>query len=486
MMRWPMDVHRKSLLRRTPPPHTLLSERPRPPARLRRWSIAGGYREVLVLAAPLIVSTGSLALQEFVDRMFLSWYSPASIAAAMPAGILYFTVLSIFLGTASYVNTFVAQYHGAGRFERIGPSMWQGLYVALAGGLLMLALAPLSSRLFALIGHPPEVQRLEADYFRVLCYGSVFPIANAALGGFFSGRGRPWPVMWANLAATGVNIFLNALLIFGRWGLPELGIVGAAISTCAAGGVAFAVLAVLLMRPSFEQMFAVRSGWAPQGELLRRLLRFGLPSGVQFFIDIFGFTVFILLIGRIGTAELAATNIAFNINSLAFMPMIGLGTAISILVGRYIGEREVGLAERSVYSGATLCFAFMGLLSLAYVLVPGFFVRFFAPRGDPEGFAAISAIAVVLLRFVAVYSLFDTMNIVFASAIKGAGDTRFVMLMILVLSVGVLIVPTYVALVRLRVGIYSAWVFVSAYIILLGCGFLVRFLRGKWKTMSVI
>ena len=181
-----------------------------------------------------------------------------------------------------------------------------------------------------------------------------------------------------------------------------------------------------------------------------------------------------------------STNIAFNINALAFMPMIGLGTAISILVGQYIGERNLGLAERSVYSGAILCFAYMGLLSLAYVLAPGFFVQFFAPRGDPQGFASIRAIAVVLLRFVAVYSLFDTMNIVFASAIKGAGDTRFVMLMILVLSVGVLIVPTYVALVRLRVGIYSAWIFVSAYIILLGCGFLVRFLRGKWKTMSVI
>jgi MATE family multidrug resistance protein len=297
--------------------------------------------------------------------------------------------------------------------------------------------------------------------------------------------------MWANLAATGVNIFLNALLIFGRWGFPELGIVGAAISTCIAGAVAFAVLATLILRRSFEQMYAVRSGWAPEGELLGRLLRFGVPSGVQFFIDIFGFTIFILLIGRIGTAELAATNIAFNINSLAFMPMIGLGTAISILVGQYIGEGRVRLAERSVYSGAILCFAYMGLLSLAYLLAPGFFVRFFAPRGNPvrgnpAGFEAIRAIAVVLLRFVAVYSLFDTMNIVFASAIKGAGDTRFVMLMILVLSVGVLIVPTYVALVRLNVGIYTAWIFVSAYIILLGCGFLVRFLRGKWKGMSVI
>jgi MATE family multidrug resistance protein len=464
----------------------LLPEDALRPARERRWSGKGGYREVLALAAPLIVSTGSLALQEFVDRMFLSWYSPASIAAAMPAGILYFTLLAVFLGTASYVSTFVAQYQGARQFDRIGPSLWQGLYVALAGGLLMVLLSPLAAPLFSLIGHPLEVQRQESAYFRVLCYGSFFPIANTAVSAFYSGRGKPWPVMWANLAATGANIFLNSLLIFGRWGLPELGIVGAAISTCVAGAVALLVLLVLFLRPDFERLYRVRSAWKPDGALLRRLLRFGLPSGVQFFIDIFGFTVFILLIGRVGTIELAATNIAFNINALAFMPMIGLGTAISILVGQYIGERNVPLAERSVYSGAILCFAYMGLLSLAYVLVPGFFVRFFAPRSSPEAFLPIRTIAVVLLRFVALYSLFDTMNIVFASAIKGAGDTRFVMIMILVLSVGVLIVPTYLALVHFRAGVYRAWIFVSAYIMLLGLGFLVRFLRGKWKTMSVI
>jgi len=211
-----------------------------------------------------------------------------------------------------------------------------------------------------------------------------------------------------------------------------------------------------------------------------------LPNGVQFLIDIFGFTVFILLIGRLGTTELAATTIAFNINSLAFMPMIGLGTAISVLVGRYVGERRITLAERSAYSGAFLCFAYMGALSAAYLLVPGFFVRFFTPRSTAEGFLPIRSIAIVLLRFVAVYSLFDTMNIVFASAIKGAGDTRFVMFMILGLSTGVLIIPTYVALVWFQVGIYRAWIFVSAYIILLGCGFLLRFLRGHWKTMQVI
>jgi MATE family multidrug resistance protein len=461
----------------------------RPPGRLglsERWHGRGGYAELLKLAAPLILSTGSLAVQEFVDRMFLSWYSPQAIAASMPSGILYFTILSLFLGTASYVNTFVAQYHGAAQPGRIGPSLWQGLYLSLAGGLLLLLLAPLSGTLFDWIGHPPEVRLLEVRYFRVLCYGSFFPIASSAVASFFTGRGRPWPVMWVQLLATALNIVLNYFLIFGRSGFPELGITGAAISTVISGIVSFLVYAVLILRRKNNALFATRSGWRPDRELLRRILRFGIPNGVQFFIDIFGFTVFILLIGRLGLVELAATNIAFNINSLAFMPMIGLGMAVSILVGQYVGEGRADLAGRSTYSGAAVCFTYMGVISLSYVLFPDFFVRFFSARSDPASFREIRRIAVVLLRFVALYSLFDTMNIVFAGGIKGAGDTRFVMIMILVVSMSVMILPTYLSLMVFRAGLYTAWIFVTAYVIVLGFCFLFRFLQGKWKAMRVI
>jgi MATE family multidrug resistance protein len=453
---------------------------------IERWQGRGGFSEVLRLAAPLILSTSSLAVQEFVDRMFLSWYSPEAIAASMPSGILYFTILSLFLGTVSYVNTFIAQYHGAAQPDRIGPSLWQGFYVSLAGGLLLLLMAPLSPAIFEWIGHPIQVRRLEVRYFRVLCYGSIFPIANSAVAAFFTGRGKPWPVMWVHLLATMVNIVLNYILIFGRFGFPELGITGAAISTVVSGVVSFFVFAVLILRRENNRVFAIYSGWKPNFELLRRILRYGLPNGVQFFIDIFGFTVFILLIGRLGMVELAATNIAFNINSIAFMPMVGLGMAISILVGQFVGEGRVELASRSTASGAVICFLYMGLIALSYLLVPDFYVGFFTAKSTSGSFEEIRRIAVVLLRFVALYSIFDTMNIVFAAGIKGAGDTRFVMIMILVVSTGVLVVPTLLALLVFQAGIYTAWIFVTAYVCILGFGFLLRFLQGKWKSMRVI
>jgi MATE family multidrug resistance protein len=438
------------------------------------------------MAIPLILSTGAWSVQHFVDRMFLTWYSPTAIAASVPAGVLNFAIMSLFIGTAGYVNTFVAQYYGAGRRSRIGPSLWQGLYVSLIGGVVILPLALAAEPIFRFVGHEAAIQEQEAVYFRILCYGAFFPVASSALTGFFSGRGKNWPVMCINTAATSVNIVLDYALIFGRWGLPEMGIGGAALATVAAGIFSFAAYIVLICRPSLDRIYHTIRGWRLDISLLKRLIRFGLPSGVQFLLDVTGFTAFLLMVGRLGMEQLAATNIAFNINTLAFMPMIGFGIAISVLVGQYLGDNKPELAERSIYSGAHLTFFYMTLLAAAYVLVPDVFIAAFSAQADPVQFEPIRRISIVLLRFVALYTLFDTANIIFASAIKGAGDTRFVMVMIVAVSLGVLVIPSYIALILLKANIYVAWVIVSAYIIILGASFFFRFLTGKWKHMRVI
>jgi MATE family multidrug resistance protein len=194
----------------------------------------------------------------------------------------------------------------------------------------------------------------------------------------------------------------------------------------------------------------------------------------------------VLVVGRLGTASLAATNIAFNINTLAFMPMIGCGIAISVLVGQYLGAKKPETAQRAVYSGFHLTFIYMASIAAAYVLAPEIFVAPFAHQADPEGFAEIYRYSVVLLRFVAVYCLFDTMNIIFCSAIKGAGDTRYVMIMTTLLSLFVLILPVYLVVEVLASGLMVAWVFATIYVTSLGLAFFARFLGGKWKSMRVI
>ena len=376
----------------------------------RRWADPGGYREVLTMAFPLILSTATWSLLQFTDRMFLTWYSPGAVAASAPAGVLNYTLMSIFIGATGYVSTFVAQYQGAGRPERIGPVLWQGVWLSLFGGLLLLPVAFLAGPIFRLIGHSAELQAQEAVYFRVLCLGAFFPILSSALSGFFSGRGENWPVLWANALSTAVNIVLDYALIFGRLGLPEMGIEGAALATVIASAFAVAVYVLLLGRRGTRETFGILRGWSFDRKLFFRFLRFGLPNGVQFFLDMSGFTFFLLFLGRLGTDALAATNITFNINSLAFMPMIGCGIAVSVLVGQYLGEDRPEVAARSTWSGFHLTFLYMSLMALAYLLVPDLFIAPFAAQADPGRFEPLRRTAVVLLRFVALYSLFDTMT----------------------------------------------------------------------------
>jgi len=451
-----------------------------------RWNAPGGYYELLKLALPLILSTGSSSIQHFVDRMFLTWYSPEAIAATVPGGIVNYTLMSLFIGTAAYVNSFVAQYHGAKQSQNIAPAVWQGIYFSIVSGILFLAFIPLAEPIFSLAGHAPIVKNLEIQYFEILCLGAVPVFAMAAISGFFGGRGETMILMWVNLIATGINIVLDYLLIFGNASLPEMGIQGAAIATVIANWVGAIILFFWMLRPKFRQTFGTHRNYQFRPALFKRLMRFGLPNGGQILLDLLGFTLFILFVGRFGTSALAATNIAFNINSFAFMPMIGVGIAVEIMVGQFQGDNNPKMARYSTYSAFHLTCLYMGLMALSYVLIPSLYIYPFSMHSDSQQFGEVREMAIVLLRFVALYSLFDTMNIIFANALKGAGDTRQVMKIAFVLSWVTMIIPSYFASVVYNWGVYVTWGFVTLYISLLGIVFYMRFLQGKWETMRVI
>lgn len=451
----------------------------------QRWQAPCGYREVLVLAVPLVLTTGSFSIQHFVDRMFLTWHSETSVSASMAAGILFFTMIAFVVGTVRYVSVFVAQYFGSGREARIGAVVWQGIYISLFCGLLVMAVAPLSGPLFRFIGHAPAVLQEEIIYFRILCLGAMPFILVASLDSFFTGLGRTWPLMWITVVSAIVNLVLDYGLIFGAWGLPAMGIAGAAWATVIAHLVSCLLFLGLITRPAYVSRFALITAWRFDPALCWRLLRFGLPSGIQFFIDVVGFSLFILMVGQVGTVELAATTIAFNINMLAFMPLFGAGIAVSILVGQKMGSKQPDLARRAAWSGFQLAMIYMVSIAATYVLLPQLYILPFAAKADPADFHAVGELAELLLRFVALYCIFDTLTIIFSSAIKGAGDTRFAMLAMGVVAGGVLVLPCYLVLHVFDGGIIGAWWVITIYIISLGAVFLLRFLSTRWETHQV-
>ncbi|MDB5313019.1 MAG: family efflux transporter [Gemmataceae bacterium] len=445
----------------------------------------GGSRELLALALPLIVSQSFMTVQVLVDTLLLARHDTDEMAASFPAVMWYWLGFGLLQVTAGYTSTFVAQYTGAGRPHRVGPAVWQGIHFGVVAGLLFLVMIPAAPALIGLGGHAPELQRLEVTYLRCLAFAALPMLVMSAINGFFSGRGQTWTVLGIEAFGTAVNVGLALLLIFGRWGFPELGIAGAGWATVA-GSWASALLAVgLFLRREYRTAFNTLSGWRPERDLFRRLMRYGGPAGLQVFLDVLVFNAFVQLVGQLGDAALGATTLTVRFNMIAFLPMMGMGQAVSILVGQRLGADRPDLAEKSTYTGLRWVFGYMCLVAATYLLVPGGLVAGFEPENDPEKFAAIAAVVPTLLVCVAIYSLADAVNVTFAFALRGAGDTRFVTWLTFALAWPVMVVPTYLVVVN-GGSLYWAWGFATAFIVTMAACFAWRFRSGKWKTMRVI
>lgn len=447
----------------------------------------GGYRETLKVAWPLVVSMGSFTVMQFVDRLFLAWHSAVSIQAALPAGILSFTLISGFMALAGYANTFVAQFHGAGDRAGCSRATAQGTILALASWPLMLALIPAGLWLLRVSGHAPAVLEEERAYFTILMLGGVTAPLGAALGGFFSGRGDTFTTMVTNVIGNLLNIALDYAMIFGHWGFPAMGIAGAAWATVISGFASPALLALLYFSRRFNEGFRTRAEFRWDSPLMRRMIRFGLPAALHLVLDVGAFTLFVLLTGRLGDIALAASNIALSINSIAFMPLIGISIAASILVGQYQGRRESAIAEKAGWTSLKIGWIYMGAIALTFVFFPGAYFRLFTSRGGAElPLAELLPVGRWLLLMMAAWGMLDAVNLVISGALKGAGDTRFVMIYSVVMAWGFWMLGEFVIIFVLDGGIVPAWAWMTVFVFVVAIGFLWRFRSGRWKTIELI
>ena len=454
---------------------------------LKRWSIPNGYKDVLRISLPLVGSMASTTVMLFTDRMFLGWYSMDAIAAATPAGLTAFMFTCFFLGVVAYTNTFIAQYTGSGEHREVGSALWQGIYFALFAGVILVAISFTAEPIFKLANHPLEVQQLEVIYFEILMMGAIFSLLHDALACFYSGRGLTLTIMVVSMIGAAVNIPLDYALINGKWGFPQLGIAGAAYATVLGHSLILLLYIVLVFRPGNIRAFYLVKEWKLKLDLFKRLMKFGIPAGISFFVEIFAFTLFLFMVGQLGKMELAATNITFAINMLAFLPMIGFSIGTSTLVGQAIGRGRPEDGVVATNSALHICFCYMASIALIYLLFPEWLFTLFKPDNSlGTDYSQLVQMGRVLLLFVAAYSIFDTGNIIFAAAIKGAGDTRFVTWTIASMSTGLMVIPVYVSIKYFNGGLYLAWSFITAYVCLISFIFWWRFKQGKWKSMRVI
>ena len=442
-----------------------------------RWS---GVRELLFLAFPIIVMIGSNTLMNATDTWMVAQLGKKYMAAIMPAGLLNHVLVSFFIGILSCVNTFVGQSYGRRELRDCSHYTWQGIHLSMLIALGVMVLWPLTTDIFRLIGHPAELQPLEATYFRIRLWGMGGAVMTVALAAFFYATNRPIVPMIATILANVFNLAGDWVLIFGKLGFPKLGISGAAIATnISAWLCALMMLAVFLSRP-FNETYASRRTWGWDWPKARRLFRVGWPAGVSMGLDIGSWAVFsCLILGRFGIDALAAGSATGQILAGSFMPTIALGIALTALVGQWIGRGNVQRAVARHKTALKIGVAYMTFMGVVFVVFRHSLIGIF--RGEPE----IVALGGKFLIFAAAFQLFDAIAIVTSGALKGAGDTKWPMVAQVLAAWCVFLPLGYVLAFHTRLGVLGGWVAAAVYIWLLGAALFWRFYSGKWKTIDI-
>jgi MATE family multidrug resistance protein len=442
---------------------------------------------VLRVAAPLVVSSLSWTIMSFFDRVFLNWVSGAAMDASFTSSVVWFAFLAFPLGICAYANTFVAQYDGASRQDRIGLVIWQAIWLSCGLGIVSLVLIPLAPALFELAGYTPEESADDIQYFQIICFCGPGLLISEASKTFYSGRGQTWVVMIVDAATAAIELGLNYVWIFGYMGFPAMGLAGAAWSTVVGMWLKAVVYLMLPIQRKHRAQFGTVAGMRWDGELLRRIAYFGWPSGLHILLDVTGFTVFVFVLNGLGEVAKQATSLAFSVSSLAFMPIYGLHIAASVLVGERLGEDRDDLAARATFTTMQISWTYMAVISLLYAVTPQLFLFGFFPEGaaTTAEHIAVRDMAATLLLFVAAYNLLDATQMIFVGALKGAGDTQFLLRVSLALA-ALLATFSYLSVEVWKLNIFGAWTLVVFWCLIAAAAYGVRFWQGKWRRMRVI
>ncbi len=436
--------------------------------------------ELLRLAGPTIVQMASYTCMQFLDTWMLSRLGVLEPTAAGNAGLFAWSFIGFGVGVLFCVNSLVSQSFGKKEFRACGRYLWQGVWFSLMFAALVFPFLPLAGRMFSLFGHEEKLVGLETKFFAITVGAASIKLIAISLGQFLLAINRPWMVLVAAVSGVLVNAGVNFLLVFGALGAPKLGVVGAAIGTNIGVTIEMIVLACIAFRRPMRERFNTLD-WRLRGNCFRTLLKIGLPSGAQLVADVLAWGLFTMwVMAPFGTQAMAANNFMFRYLSVSFMPAFGISTAVTALVGRYIGAGRPDIAARRAHLGFAVAAIYMLACGVAYILGRNVLIGLFSE--DPE----VLRIGTILMVFAGIYQLFDAMYIVYNGALRGAGDTFVPALATAVLCWGITVGGGY-AITRVwpELGPTGPWILATLYGAILGGFILHRFVRGKWRSIRL-
>jgi MATE family multidrug resistance protein len=439
----------------------------------------GDVREVTLLALPVVLQTMSETAMQFIDSAMVGRLGATEFGAIGFAGIWVWTLFVPFIGTATGVQVFVSRHDGAGEPECCGPWLWQAMWLLMpAMALWMLVDAAVLPHLVAWIGPSSALQVSALKYANPRLLGGPAVLANCVLTSFFRGIGDTRTPLRASLVGIAVNVVAAWCLIFGKFGLPQLGVAGAGIATTAGSVSICAVLMVAALRRKVSDRYHTRP-CAPSRSELGRYLRTSAPIGGQWLLDMGSFAVFTSIVARMGDVSMAASQAMLQLLSISFMQAVAISVAAGTLVGRYIGAGELDAAARSYRSAQLLAACLSCIVATLFLAVPESLLSIFS--SDP----AVLRLARPLLALGALFQAVDAVGIIAGGALRGAGDTRWPFVTQATMAWALRLPLVYVGAIGLGGGVFGAWSGELIYLSVLGCTFAHRFRGGAWRSMHI-
>lgn len=436
-------------------------------------------KDLLTLAWPIVVSRSTQVVVGLCDALMVAHLGDAALAAVSAGGMNAWAAFIFPMGIVFIVSSFSSQLTGRGDRVSARRYGWYGLI--LSGGthaLLLLAL-PALPWLMAQFDYTPEVEAAMGAYMGIRLLSTGAAIGIEALGNYYGGLGNTAILMRTNLVAMALNVFFNWLLIFGNWGFPAMGIRGAALASVLATSIAFS---------GFLFAFLWHGRGLPLPKLRWRefahMLRFGLPSGLNWSFEFFAFIAFVnIVVAGLGTSSLAAMMAVIQLNAMAFMPAFGLASAGAILAGQSIGAGCKDLVPRVVMLTFFTTATWMSLVGTVYLLAPAWVLSPFLSQGLTADFMTVG---VRMLAMSALWQVFDAAGLTLTEALRAAGDTAFPMWMRALLAWGLFLPGSWISVRYFGGNDVIAMLWLLAYLGLLALVLFLRFRSGAWRNFELV
>lgn len=447
-----------------------------------RWA---GFREVMTMSWPIILGSMSYTVMDFSDKVMAGWLGEAALAAGPAAGLWSFTLSTLFLGVLGCVSTFVAQCLGKNEPENCARYTWQGLYMSIAAGMGTLLIWPFAGFIFSTTRLSPEAYDLAVGYFQIRLIGYLPMAWCTVLAAFFQAVNKSHVPMWSSMIACILNVSLNYMLMYGKFGLPEMGVNGLATGTVIAQYTQMLMLTGVFLRPAYALAYHTRKTWQFCLAKIREVLVIGGPNGLTFLLDILNWAIFTThIVGRDGDTVLAGHNAALGLMHLAIMPAVAINQGIAAIVGQWIGRNRPDIAAARTYTAIKIAMVYMTLIGL-FNAVAGEWIIAHAFVSDTPNAGEIAHVGQRLLYFAAAFEAFDAIFIVTVGALRGAGDTRWTMWATIIGNYVFFMPLALIVAIPMGGGAYGSWAAATVFVIGLALVVLRRFRGGNWRAISI-